>query len=179
MTITRSVPASVNAVVAIGPGYTSSDVPSKPKRLASDWAGFSAVCHTLEEQHARRFGSLPVDPDELCKSRNDLPKKVLVVEYLPSDSSTLVFVCGSGKPSIWELPVPSTDIDALATALRNSMKECEDSMAAGVPLPRINDWREPAFLEIREPLVVLYAKLVAPIAGELEPYSMLMFALPK
>lgn len=151
----------------------------KPTLLASDWAGFFAKSQMLAEQHAARYNALPIQPMELYKSRNDLPKKVLVVEFLSTESSTYAFVCGNGKSFLWELGVSRKEISSFATGLRKSMKNCEDSLSAGVPLPRINDWREPTFLEVRNPLVSLYTKLIAPISDSLTGYQILMFALPE
>lgn len=162
-------------------GTSGDSVPNVPRKhaiLARNWAEFSAQCRMLREQHAARYNALPIDPLELYKSRNDLPRKALVVEYMNTSASTFVFVCGNGKASIWELGVTSRDIGSLVAALRDSIKNCEESLAAGVPLPRINDWREPTFMEIREPLVSLYLNLVAPVAGDFASYQVLMFALP-
>ena len=153
-------------------------VPNKPILLADNWANFSAKCSMLRAQHPAQYNALPINPLELYKSRNDLPRKALVVEYLPTLYTTYAFVCGNGKSSIWELGVSSREIDSLAALLRTSVKDCEQSLSAGIPLPRINDWREPTFLEIREPLVALYAKLVAPISADFASYQVLMFALP-
>lgn len=154
------------------------DVPNKQTLLANNWADFSARCRMLHEQHTMRYNALPIDPLELYKSRNNLPKKALVVEYLPTGYSTFAFVCGNGKSLIWELGVSAKQIDEFATSLRKSLKNCEQSLSAGVQLPRINDWREPTFLETREPLVSLFSKLVEPIFSEFTPNTIIMFALP-
>lgn len=154
------------------------DVPNKQVLVANNWADFSARCRVLHEQHATRYNALPIDPLEIYKSRNNLPKKALVIEYLPTEYSTFAFVCGNGKSLIWELGVSAKQIDAFATSLRKSLKSCEQSLSAGVPLPRINDWREPTFLETREPLVSLFQKLVEPIINEFTSYPIVMFALP-
>jgi tetratricopeptide (TPR) repeat protein len=153
-------------------------VPNKQTLLADNWADFSAKCAMLREQHPAQYNALPINPLEFYKSRNDLPRKSLVIEYLPTDYSTFAFVCGNGKSSLWELGISSKNINTLATSLRNSIKNCEQSLSAGVPLPRISDWREPTFLEIRDPLVSLYARLVAPISADFAEYQILMFALP-
>lgn len=164
----------------VGGGSTSpvQDTPNKQTLLANDWAEFSAKSRMLREQHAARYNALPINPLELYKSRNDIPRKALVIEYMPTDYSTFVFLCGNGKSSIWELGVSAKEIDALAASVRKCVKECEQSLSAGVPLPQINDWREPTFLEFRDPMVALCAKLVSPIASDFGAYQMLMFALP-
>lgn len=163
-----------------GSGSSIPSVPIKPTLIANDWAQFSAKCLALREQHAARYNALPVKPlEEIYKSRNDLPRKALIIEFLPTENTTFAFVCGNGRSSIWELGVPAKEIDALVASLRKCVKECEQSLGAGIPLPRINDWREPTFLQFRDPMVSLYTKLVAPIAGEFTSYQMLVFALPK
>ncbi len=159
-------------------GNPASDTPRANTLLAKNWAEFYAQCRLLSVQHATRYNALPISPLEVYKSRNDLPRKTLVIEYMTTSSSTYAFVCGNGKASVWELGVSSRDLTPLVAALRERIKSCEDSLAAGIPLPRINDWREPTYLEIREPLVSLYSALLAPIAGDLASYQLLMFALP-
>jgi len=154
------------------------DTPNRQALLAQNWAEFAAKCQTLREQHPTRYNALRINPLEIYKSRNELPKKTLIIEYLTNSSSTYVFLCGNGISKIWELNVSSRDIDALTAKLRKTIKSCEESLSAGVPIPRINDWREPAFLEIQEPLSTLYKQLLAPLAADLSSYQMLMFALP-
>lgn len=147
--------------------------------LAKSWAEFYAQCRSLCAQYADSYNALPIDPIYgLYKSRNNLPRKTLVIEYMTTDSSVYVFVCGNGKASIWQLGISSGDLKSLVAKLRKRIKDCEDSLAAGIPLPRINDWHEPTFLEIREPLVSLYSSLLAPIEADLTSYQLLMFALP-
>lgn len=153
------------------------DVPRTQKVLARNWADFSAQCRLIREQHAARYNALPIDPLELYKSRNELPQKSLVVEYMTVSTSTFVFVCGNSKASIWELGVSGREINSSVALLRESLQSCEQSLAAGVPLPQINDWREPT-AEIRTPLVSLYSELVSPIAEEFASYQVIMFALP-
>jgi len=157
---------------------TTASVPKKHTLIARNWAEFRAQCTMLQEQHANRYNALPINPLEIYKCRNDLPRRTLVIEYMTTSASTYVFVCGNGKASIWELGVTSRDVSANVTALRDRIKACEESLAAGIPLPRINDWREPRFVEIRDPLVALYSSLVAPIQADLATYQLLMFALP-
>lgn len=147
--------------------------------LADNWADFYAQCRSLSAQYPDSYNALPIDPIYgLYKSRNSLPRKTLVVEYMITSSSIYAFVCGNSKASVWQLGLSREDLTQVVTKLRRRIKDCEDSLAAGIPLPRINDWREPAFLEIREPLVSLYSGLLAPIAADLDSYQLLMFALP-
>jgi len=160
------------------------DVPPPPRSrtnalLAKNWAEFYAQCRSLSAQHAESYNALPMNPIyDLYKSRNSLPRKTLVIEYMTTDSCTYAFVCGNGKASVWQLGVSAGDVAQIVKRLRKRIKDCEDSLAAGIPLPRINDWREPAFLEIRELLVALYSSLLAPIEADLTSYQLLMFALP-
>ena len=156
-----------------------SDASGKQTLLARDWAEFSAKSRMLREQYAARYNALPINPQELYKSRNDLPRKALVIEYMVTDYSTFAFVCGNGKSSIWEIGVSAKELDALTTSLRKCIRDCEQSLSAGIPLPKINDWREPTFIEFRDPMVSLNAKLLAPIASELSPDKMLVFVLPE
>lgn len=154
------------------------ETPASAKLLADNWADFSTKCVALREQDPRRYNALPLNPLEIYKSRNDLPKKVLIVQYLCSDYATYAFVCGSGVSRIWELGISSKSVNTIATSLTRRMKACEQRLAAGQPLPRITDWQEPNFVKMRPLLVSLYAKLVGPIAGDLAAGQTLMFALP-
>lgn len=151
-----------------------------PTLLAENWSDFSSRSAILRERYPVQYNALPINPlIELYKSRNNLPKKTLIIEYMLTNQSAFAFVSGSGVSEVWELDTSSKKIISLAGALRNRIKACEQNLSAGIPLPPINDWREPAFLEIKEPLVELYKALIQPIAKSLSANQILMFALPE
>ncbi len=164
--------------VAPDPSDLPPETPATAKLLADNWADFSTRCMALREQDPRRYNALPINPLEVYKSRNELPKRVLIVEYLCSDYATFAFVCGNGVSRIWELGISSKAVDAIATTLSRRMKACELRLASGRPLPKITDWQEESFVKTREPLISLYAKLVGPISQDLGRDNTLMFALP-
>lgn len=160
------------------PGSSTPSI-SGPTLLANNWADFSARSAMLRERYPAQYNALPVNPlIEFYKSRNSLPKKILMIEYLPTNNSTFAFVCGNGKASVWELGISSKRMTSLAGLLRNNIRAFELSLGAGVPLPPISDWREPSFLEIRDLLIEFYNALIAPIAQEFDQNHTLMFALP-
>lgn len=167
--------------IATAPDLTTlpPETPCTAKLVVNNWADFSTKCMALREQDPRRYNALPIEPLDLYKSRNDLPKKALIVEYLCSDYATYALVCGSGVSRIWELGISSKAVDTIATELSHRMKSCEQKLAAGQPLPKITDWQEQDFTKTSKPLISLYAKLVGPIAADLNPDMVLMFALPE
>ncbi len=150
-----------------------------PTLLADNWPDFSSRSAILRERYPVQYNALPINPlIELYKSRNNLPKKALIIEYLLTNQSAFAFVSGNGVSEVWELDTPPKKIISLAAALRNRIKSCEQNLSAGIPLPPINDWREPAFLEIKEPLAELYKALIKPISKSFSTSQILMFALP-
>lgn len=157
-----------------------SDEDLRPSTILSDnWPDFSSRCATLRERHPAQYNALPINPlFELYKARNSLPKKALIVEYLLTNYAAYAFVCTNTKASVWELGVSGKRLISLTSKLKDRIKACEQSLIAGVPLPPINDWREPAFLEFREPLAELYKALIEPISKEFGSSQTLMFALP-
>lgn len=170
---TADVAASTPDLTALPP-----ETPSTAKLLVDNWADFSSKCMALRELDPRRYNALPINPLEFYKSRNSIPKKALIIEYLASDHATYAFVCGNGVSRIWELGISGKSVHAIAASLSQRMKAHERSLAAGQPIPRITDWQEPTFVKTREPLISLYAKLVGPIASDLTPGKALIFALP-
>lgn len=154
------------------------ETPSKATLLVNNWADFSTKCMALHEQDPRRYNALPINPLEFYKSRNDLPKKALIVAYLCSDYATYAFVCGNGVSRIWELGISSKAVDTIAGNLSQAVKACERKLAAGQPLPKMTDWQEQSFVTMSKPLISLYAKLVGPIARDLAPGQTLVFVLP-
>lgn len=171
--------ASADAIaITPDPSNLPPETPASAKLLADNWADFSTKCLALREQDPRRYNALPINPLEIYKSRNELPKKALIIQYFCSDYATYAIVCGSGVSRIWELGISSKAVDTIATNLIRRMKAAEQRLAAGQPLPRITDWQEPTFVKTREPLISLHAKLVGPISGDLKPGLTLMFILP-
>ncbi len=159
---------------------SSTQAANGPTLLAGNWSDFSTRSAILRERYPVQYNALPINPlIELYKSRNNLPKKALVIEYMLTNQLAFAFACGNGVSEVWELDTPPKRIISLAAALRNRIKSCEQNLSAGIPLPPINDWREPSFLEIKEPLVELYRALILPVSKSFSTNQTLMFAMPQ
>ena len=146
--------------------------------LGDDCGAFVQSCWWLERQYPREYNMLPIDPLVLAKSRTRMPDGLLAVEFLTTDSSLYAFVCGRDRSVCRQIGIGRNAIDAAVNRLRRTLRNCEESLSAGIPIPPITDWRESSFLEIKEPLAALYAQLVAPIRETLSGHSGLVFVLP-
>jgi tetratricopeptide (TPR) repeat protein len=164
-------------VTLIAEPDTASQGPGE-RLLARDWASFAEACFRLERQHPREYGALPINPLEVLKRRSGLPEGLLVLAYLKVESSVYAFVCGRDRAICRQITGQKGSVDALVNRLRRVLRTCEESLAAGIPIPRMATWREAAFVEISEPLAGLYGRLVAPLAGDLSGARRLAFALP-
>lgn len=146
--------------------------------MGDDWASFAESCWWLEEQFPREYADLPIDPLILLKSRERVPDGVVVVEYMPTDASLYVFICGRDRTVCRQVATKKGSLDALISRLRRTVKNCEESLGAGVPIPPMTDWQEASFLEIKEPLTALYLSMIVPIKASLENTQGIVFALP-
>lgn len=167
---------SIDVVSIEGPQPDEQDHPDR--LLAKDWTGFAESCFRLERQHPREYSAMPIDPVELLKHRDGLPQGLLAIAYMQVETSTYVFICGNKTSICRQIGTRKDSIDALVSRLRRTLKNCEESLGAGIPIPPIVTWQEAAFIEIKEPLKELYMKLVAPIRDDLTGSTRLAFALP-
>ncbi len=156
---------------------TPASATASVKPLAQDAAGFWETCTGLENLSSYR--DLPIDPKSMPKIQASIPGDSLVIEYMPAEAATYVFVCGVDKTVCREIVVPRSSVVANVTKLRKVLKSCEERLGAGIPLPRIGDWQESAFLPIKEPLVGLYDQLLKPIAADFGYKGRLVFVLPE
>ncbi|MHB9035675.1 MAG: CHAT domain-containing protein [Armatimonadota bacterium] len=152
--------------------------PGGDRLLADNWAAYAQACWMLSKQNSPAYNALPVDPLDLFKMRNSLPKLGAIVEYMFTDASGYVFVCKYGKSVCREIRASRQDVEKLVSELRKALRNCEESQGAGIPVPPVSDWHGSAFLEIRKPLTELYDLLLAPIKPDIETAQMLFFALP-
>ncbi len=157
---------------------TSEQQDTGEKVLARDWATFAETCFWLQQQHARQYDALPIDPLELLKRRASLPDGVLVVLYMPAAPYIYAFVCGREKAVCRQIRARGDGLEPLVTQLRKTLRNCEESMAAGIMVPPMATWEESSFLEIEEPLSALYTQLVAPLKEDISGSRRLAFALP-
>ncbi len=65
--------------------------------LADNWADLARACWMIERQNPVSYNALPVNPLEIFKNRFQLPKDSLIIEYLITETSTFIFVCGYDK----------------------------------------------------------------------------------
>ena len=147
-----------------GPAGDPGTGPSPARLWADGWAQFLTTCAALRNQHQLAYRALPIDPAELLKNSRLMPKDTVVITYMPAAASVYAFVCGYDRAVIREIGVSASEIDALVSRLRAVIRNYE----MDIPAPPMNDWQEPAFLEIRGPLADLYERLVAPVAGDLQ-----------
>jgi len=155
-------------------------LPNEPgdRLLGSDWAGFAQSCWLLERQYPRDYAALCIDPLDLLKRRNLIPDGVVAVEFMPTESALYVFVCGKDTSICRQTSAKRGAIDGLVGKLRRALKNCEESLSAGIPIPPVADWQESSFLEIREPLVGLYSQLMQPIKVDIGDRRKIAFVLP-
>lgn len=157
----------------------STDQPSGPagaRMLADDGPGYVTSCWKIKQGSGSSYLALPVDPLSLYRARGGLPKDTLAVVYLPSDYCIYAFVLGRDKAFVWQLD--QAGVDDAVTRLRRIIEYCEQSVAAGIPVPPVAEWQSPAFLEIKAPLVGLYEKLIKPLNEVLRGAAGLIFCLP-
>lgn len=147
--------------------------------LADNWPEFAKTCWMLSVQYQQTYRSLPIPPSELFRRRHWLPKKGVVIEYMFTDSSMIVFICGNSKAICKEIPVTRTQVEKQVSALRQSIKSCEQNLSAGIPVPPISDWSDRSFSETKAPLAELYEMLFAPVADDIGARDLLVFALPQ
>ncbi|MCE5323321.1 CHAT domain-containing tetratricopeptide repeat protein [bacterium] len=162
-----------------GGGQTNDNSISGGERLLADnWADFWHACLMFRKQNPLVFNALPVDPLDLCRKRDMLPRMGTVVEYMFTDTAVYVFICKYEKSVCRQIRVSRQDLDKQISDLRAALNNCEDSQSAGIPTPPINDWQSQSFTEIRKPLEGLYNILIAPIKQDIESAKTLHFALP-
>lgn len=167
---------ATDVMVMDGPGPT--DQSTGEKLIARDWATFAESCFWLERQHPREYNALPIDPLELLRRRERLPEGLSVVVYMPVESAVYMFVCGRENAICRQVPSRAETLDVPVSRLRRILKTCEESLAAGIPVPPLVTWQETAYLDIREPLTALYNQLLAPIQSNLSRSRRLVFVLP-
>jgi tetratricopeptide (TPR) repeat protein len=167
---------SVDVIIIEGSHSNEQDHPDR--LLAKDWTGFVESCFRLELQHPREYKTMPIDPVELLKRRDGLPQGLLAIAYMQAETSLYVFICGNKTSICRQIGTQKNSVDALVSRLRRTLKNCEESLGAGIPIPPIVTWQEAAFIEIKEPLKELYMQLVAPIRDDLEGNTRLAFILP-
>lgn len=165
--VNTSDPSSANVSVPVG---------SQP--IAETWGKFVQECWMLKQRHASSYNSLPIDPVDFYSRRNILPKDGVVIEFMPTAGSTYVFVAGFEKSIIRQIGLKTRDTDDMITNLRKQIKELEKSLSAGIPIPKVTDWQDPAFAKLKTPLAALYAQLLKPIEGDFAGKRLLIFALP-
>lgn len=170
--------ASLDIIGGVTQPISQPSAPGSGRVLADNWPAFAETCWMLQKQYPAAFNSLPICPLDLFRFRNSLPKDGVVVEYMFAESSVYAFVCGFDKPICRELGLKREDIDSLVSDLRRSLKNCEESLGSGMPIPPVGDWQSSAFMEIKKPLVGLYSRLIEPIEQQLEQRRLVMFALP-
>lgn len=154
-------------------------VPGSGKILADNWTSFVQNCWRLGRHYQANYNALPIDPLDICKLHESLPEKEAVVEYMVADSSTYAFVCSRNKVICTEISIQRTTIDASLAKLQKTLKDCEESLGAGIPVPAVNDWQELTFMEIESPLSDLYKQFIAPIKPELNECDGIIFVLPQ
>jgi hypothetical protein len=164
-------------VTTIDGPFPQSEGPGE-RMLGDNWGAFAQSCWWLEKQYPREYNMLPVDPLDLLKCRKLLPEGLLVVEYLTTESSLYAFVCGRDRSVCRQAAIARNAIDSMVNRLRRTLRNCEEGLSAGIPIPPMADWQEPSFLEIKEPLAGLYSQLVAPIREALADHRRLVFVLP-
>ncbi|MGB9618903.1 MAG: CHAT domain-containing protein, partial [Armatimonadota bacterium] len=167
---------AIDVVLADGP-FPPGEGPGD-RVLGEDCAAFVQSCWWLERQYPREYSMLPIDPLVLLKSRNQIPREILTVEFLITDSSLYAFVCGREISVCRQIRIARNTVEATVNKLRRTLRNLEEGLSAGIPIPPVTDWRESSFLEIKEPLVELYAQLVAPIRETFVGHRRLVFALP-
>ena len=146
--------------------------------LASNWTDFAETCWTIAARQPATYNALPVNPMEFYRYRNSLPSGYRFVQYMALESSLVIFVCGRGKSMVMEYEISRSAIDSDLAALRRVIRNCEESLAAGIPVPPVTDWQQASFLEMAEPLHSLYLKLLASVDNHLTDCTHVVFALP-
>ncbi|MDH7600512.1 MAG: CHAT domain-containing protein [Armatimonadota bacterium] len=151
---------------------------SVDKASGTDWAQYALACWWLESQYPREYAALPVNPLDMVRFRSRLSTESALIEYLVTESSLYVFTCTTSAAVCRQIAVNRAAVDSAVDRLRRVLRDCEDNLAAGIPVPGITNWQEPAFLEVRRPLAELYSLLLAPLVDLLQGKSRLIFALP-
>lgn len=151
------------------------NLPASGRAWATTWAEFWNTCVMLKSQHPAIYNALPIDPLDLLKSSQSIPKDSVIVAYLMTGASTYIFKVGSGVYYCVEVPVARGAISDDISRLRQSLKALEESMSVGIPLP--SGWQTSTFLDMKAPLASLYSKLAAPLKDTALP-KRLIFALP-
>ncbi len=163
-------------------GSTQENTSSQPKAntlLANDWASYVQACWMLEKQNPAQYNALPVNPLDLFKVRNLLPKFGMVVEYMFTDNGVYVFAGKYGRPVCRETGISKQEVDKMISELRGVIKSSEENQSAGIPVPPISDWQSSDFTDIQKPLEKLYELLISPIRSDIETAQALYFALPE
>lgn len=146
--------------------------------MADDWASLAKACLRLESHYRSDYNELPIDPWDIIKSHLKLPKDSVIVEYMLTDTAIYMFACSSDKALCKEIKIPKGSLETQVSALRRTIKSCEETLSAGIPIPPVNNWQETSFLEVQDPLMKLYSLLIEPIKDDIANRNRLIFILP-
>ncbi len=148
------------------------------KASGSDWAQYAQACWWLESQYPREYTALPINPLDMVRLRGKLSNEAVLVEYLVTGPSLYAFTCTNTAAICRQITASRSTVEAAVDRLRRLLMNCEDNLAAGIPVPPVTTWQEPPFLEIKQPLEELYTLLLAPLGDLIQDKSHLIFALP-